>query len=199
MESEHYFSKKPKSKPRPRTVTLFVNGQELFFKTSSSVFSPKRIDNATLLLIENMRLGDTVLDLGCGYGPIGIAAALARSECSVTMIELNERAAELARDNISLNKIPNAFVIESDFFEKLQGEMFDTILMNPPMAIGLKRLFDLVAECKAHLNPGGTLQIVSRHTKGGSRIAGAMAETFGNAETVAKGGGFRVYMSVNSK
>ncbi len=198
METDHYFSKKPRSKPKPRTLRLFISGKQIVFRTSSGIFSPKRIDKATLLLIENMRLGDKILDLGCGYGPIGIAAAHLKPGCSVTMVEINERAAMLARENLSLNHTKNVRVIESDFFEKVD-DRFDTILMNPPMALGLKRIFLLIEECREHLAVGGTLQIVARHNKGGARIAARMQEVFGNVETLAKSGGFRVYMSVRSK
>lgn len=196
---EHYFSKRPASRQKPRLIGLFINGRNLAFKTSSGMFSPKKVDNATVLLIESMRLGKRILDLGCGYGPIGIAAATLRPESEVTMAEVNERAADLAEENLSLNGITNAMVIESDFFEKIGDEKFGTILMNPPMALGMKRLHELIGECKAHLLSKGTLQIVARHGKGGSRLEERMREVFGNVETLAKGGGFRVYMSVNSK
>jgi len=198
-EGEHYFTRKPKSTERPRQLRLFVNGRELYFGTSSGMFSPKKVDNATLLLIENMRLGKRIIDLGCGYGPIGIAAAVARPDSDVVMVEINERAAGLAMDNLSANGIRNALVIESDFFERLVGEKFDTILMNPPMSAGLCRVFDVIEQAKLHLNRRGSLQIVARHGKGGERLEGKMKEVFGNVEEVAKGGGFRVYMSVNAK
>jgi len=198
METEHYFSKSPTSKKKPRVVNLFINGRNLSFKTSSGMFSPKRVDRATLIFIENMRLGDKILDLGSGYGPIGIAAAFLKPGCSVTMVEINERAVGLARENASLNQIKNARVTESDFFGNVDG-MFDTILMNPPIAIGLKRLFELIGECWEHLDKGGSLQIVARHNKGGARIGARMEEVFGNMETLVKSGGFRVYMSVRSK
>lgn len=195
---EHYFTKTPTSAKRYSELSLFFNSRMIPLRTATGVFSPKAIDNATLLLIESMRLGKKVLDMGCGYGPIGIAAAISKPDCDVTMAEINERAAELARENISLNNINNAVVVESDFFEGVPDK-FDTIVMNPPMAIGMKRLMELISECKEHLLPKGTLQIVSRHNKGGSRLEGRMEEVFGNVETLAKGGGFRVYMSVNSK
>ncbi len=197
-QTDHYFSRKPKSRPRPRETSLIINGRKVVFKTSSGVFSPKKVDRATLVLIENMRLGERILDLGAGYGPIGVAAAIAKPDCSVTMAEINQRAAELARQNLEANGIKNARVIESDFFEKVSGK-FDTILMNPPIAIGLKRIFRLIEECREHLTDGGSLQIVARHNKGGARLAARMEEVFGNMETLAKSGGFRVYMSVRSK
>lgn len=199
MANDHYFSKRPTSAPKPRLLRLFINGKELKINTSSGVFSPRRIDPATLLLIENMRASGKILDLGCGYGPIGLVAASINPDNDVTMVEINERAAKLAMENLMTNKIPNALVLESDFFEKIKDDKYDTILMNPPMALGLKRIFELIGDCKEHLNKKGTLQIVARHKKGGERLEARMQEVFGNVEEVAKGGGFRVYMSVCSK
>jgi 16S rRNA (guanine1207-N2)-methyltransferase len=193
---EHYFTKKPKSKKRPRLISLYLNGRILEFMTSSGVFSKKKVDNATVLLIENMRLnGGRILDLGCGYGPIGIAAAVLSPGSQVVMAEYNQRAVGLAKDNVKINKIPNAQVVESDFFGNLEGK-FDAILINPPMAIGLQKLFDVVEECKDYLKKGGSLQFVSRHNKGGARLGAKMREVFGNVEETAKSGGFRVYLSV---
>lgn len=196
MAGDHYFSKRPTSAPRPRLLRLFVNGKELRFNTSSGIFSPRRIDSATLLLIENMRASGKILDLGCGYGPIGIAAASLSPKNEVMMVEINERAAGLAHENVMLNGISNALVIESDFFEQIKGEKYDAILINPPMALGLSRIFELIGECRGHLRPKGTLQIVARHGKGGKRLEERMKEVFGNVKELAKGGGFRVYLAV---
>ncbi len=196
--SEHYYTKKPESVQKSRLLSLFLNTRELQFKTSSSMFSPKRVDKATMLLIEYMQPGEKVLDMGCGYGPIGISLAVLKPECSVTMVEINERAADLARQNISLNRATNATVIESDFFENVEGK-FDTILMNPPGAIKMDRRYKLIEECKDYLEEGGVLQIVARHNKGGSRLEEKMKEVFGNVETLVRRVGFRVYISYNSK
>lgn len=195
--NEHYFTKKPRSKKKPRLLSLYINGRNLEFLTSSGVFSKKKIDNATVLLIENMRLrnGDRILDLGCGYGPIGIAAAAVCPASQIVMAEYNQRAVGLAKDNVKLNKITNAEVVESDFFDDLEGK-FDAILVNPPMAIGLQKLFDVIEESKKYLRKGGSLQLVSRHNKGGARLEAHMRDVFGNVEETAKSGGFRVYLSV---
>lgn len=161
------------------------------------MFSPKKIDSATLLLIANMELGNKILDLGCGYGPIGICAARLKPDSEVTMVEINERAANLAKKNIRSNKITNARVMESDFFEDV-SEDFDTILMNPPISGGLAKIYSAFEQSKEHLLPGGSLQVVARHNKGGARLEAWMGEIFGNVETLVKSGGFRVYKSVKS-
>ncbi len=194
---EHYFTRNPTSKPRYRTLSLVVNGRELTLRTASGLFSPKRIDNATLLLIQNMKLGTDILDLGCGYGAIGISAAVARPEATVTMSDINQRAIEITRENINMNNLHNASVVESDFFKNI-SKKFDTILMNPPISAGLAPILTAVEDSRSHLTSSGTLQIVARHNKGGSRIQNKMGDVFGNVQTLAKRGGFRVYISHNS-
>jgi len=201
MKAEHYYTKRPTSQERVGKVGIRVGGKYIEFLTSSGVFSPRRVDKATLLLIDNMALkpGGEILDMGAGYGPIGIVAASLNSKARVTMVEINERAAKLVRENIKANGITNAKIIAGDFFGPLGDRKFDTILMNPPIAIGLRRNFEVIEECKDHLRPGGSLQIVARHNKGGSKLREKMGEVFGNVEDTVKSGGFRVYMSVLSK
>ncbi len=201
MENDHYFTKNPTSVEHPRTISIFVNGKNILFKTSSSMFSPKRIDPATLLLIENMQLPEgtpRVLDMGAGYGPIGICAAIGRPSAEIVMAEINERASRLAKENVIAARTTNVTVVESDFFSNITGS-FDVILSNPPIAIGMKCIEEFIRESKTRLNQDGSLQLVARHNKGGSRIAGMMENVFGNCDTITKGGGFRVYIAYNSK
>ncbi|MBN2517992.1 MAG: class I SAM-dependent methyltransferase [Candidatus Altiarchaeota archaeon] len=198
--SEHYFSGRPTSEPKSYRIPYVFGNRRFIFLSSTSVFSSKKIDYATDLLIRSMVVedGDSILDMGCGYGPIGILAAYNNQKSQVLMVEINERAVSLARKNIKLNNIANATVVKGDFFEKLEGR-FDVILMNPPIAIGLRKIFEVVKTSKSYLKPSGSLQVVARHNKGGARIKECMKEVFGNVEEISKAGGFRVYMSVFSK
>jgi len=198
MKAEHYYTKRPTSAERRGIVILNVGGRYFEFLTSSGVFSPRQVDKATQLLIGNMVLkpGGEILDMGAGYGPIGIVAAALDPKAKVTMVEINERAANLAKKNIASNGLRNAKAIAGDFFEPFGDKKFDNIVMNPPIAIGLKKNFEVLEQCKEHLKPGGSLQIVARHNKGGSRFKEKMKEVFGNVEDLVKSGGFRVYMSI---
>ena len=199
--TEHYFSKKPSSERKSYEIHYNLGGKTFVFLSSSSVFSSKKVDYGTDLLIRSMILdkSDKVLDMGSGYGPIGIIAAHSNPNSEVTMVEINERAASLARKNLELNNIRNAEVVCGDFFTPLKEEKFDAILMNPPIAIGLRNIFEVIEESKNHLNPNGSLQIVARHNKGGARIKDNMEAVFGNVEEISKAGGFRVYMSLLTK
>ncbi len=99
---EHYFTAKPKSKPRFGLVRTSLCKRPFEFLTASGVFSKDRVDLGTRLLIESMVLPDKgcVLDLGCGYGPVGIAAAASNPCLNVFMVDVNIRAVRLARRNV---------------------------------------------------------------------------------------------------
>lgn len=174
-----------------------LRGKTFKFLTSSGVFSPKSIDRGTLLLVENMQVnGKRILDVGAGYGVVGIVVAATHPGAEVTMVEINERAVELAEKNAYLNRV-GVRIVQGSFFEPLEGEKFDCILSNPPMAIGMGKLGSFIGESKGHLKRGGTLQVVARHNKGGRMLEERMMGVFGNVEQTAKGGGFRVYVSKN--
>lgn len=192
--SEHYFSENQTTKFNIKTINETINNKEYTFFTAPGVFSAKKIDKGTRLLVEAMQIkpNDRVLDLGCGIGVIGkIAAEQTKNEVMLT--DINQRACKLAKMNT--NDLLNTKIIHSNAFEYLDGELFDVILLNPPQTAGKKICFDMIENSKKHLNKEGTLQLVARHNKGGETLSEKMRETFGNMETTAKQGGYRVYLS----
>lgn len=193
---EHYYSEKQTSTFRPKKIEVALLGKEFEVYTSGGVFSPKKIDKGTKLLIENAEVekGTRLLDLGCGYGIVGLAVKLANPEVEVVFTDVNQRAVKLTRMNLELNKVKGK-VKQGKGFEKLKGEMFDVILLNPPQTAGKKTCFKMIEESKEHLKKKGTLQLVARHQKGGKTLKKKMEEVFGNAEETAKKGGYRVYVS----
>lgn len=190
---EHYYTPRPTSKPRLGLLKAVLGGREYKFVTSSGVFSPKRVDRGTALLAEHLEVkdGDKVLDMGCGYGVLGIVAAR-RARCRVVMTEINARAAALARRNLELNSVEGE-VREGNLYEPLTHEVFDTVICNLPMSAGLRHVFEIIDGAKGHLRERGSLQVVVR--KGSGRVEERMFEAFGNVETVAKRGGYRVLVS----
>ena len=107
--SEHYFTPKPSSAARRTQLELEFRGRRFRFFTEAGVFSPRHIDAGTRLLAEAMEVQeeDTVLDLGCGYGVLGVLAAGLASRGRAYLVDINERAAALARDNLALNGVSN--------------------------------------------------------------------------------------------
>ena len=146
--AEHYFVAEPKSKERFGLVRTTLCGRNFEFLTASSVFSKRRIDLGTRLLIESMILPKTgcILDIGCGYGAVGIVAAALNPKLHVIMTDVNVRAVRLARKNLPLNKIFNAEVRYGHFYEPVEDLKFECILSNPPVSAGMETVKAIVTQ-----------------------------------------------------
>jgi len=194
--AEHYFSKKPLGKIREERWKDHLLGQDIILNSASGMFSVTEVDFGTRVLISKAIIPDnaSVLDLGCGYGAVGIAVKKAKPGCTVVMTDVNERALKYARKNCKQNMV-ECEVVNSDLFEKLPDRKFDTILTNPPFSAGKKLCIEIIKQSKDHLNPGGSLQLVAPHNKGGSSLKKVMEEIYGNVSELVKWSGYRVYFS----
>ncbi|MFZ5826155.1 MAG: class I SAM-dependent methyltransferase [Bacillota bacterium] len=196
--SEQYFTSRPSAEHAETSFSATLRGMEFTFLTDAGVFSRDRVDFGSLLLIETMRIGpaDTVLDMGCGYGPIGAVAARLAADGFVYMVDVNERAAGLARRNLRANGITNAEVRVGDALEAVRGISFDTILTNPPIRAGKAVIYRMVDEAHAALKPGGRLWVVIQNKQGAPSMKKKLAETFGNVLDVERKGGFHIFQSI---
>lgn len=188
-----YFAKKPESAFVLKKIKENLRGNTLVFMTAGSVFSPNKIDTGTKLLTEECAINGKILDLGCGYGAVGIAIKKSFTDKEVVLCDINERAILLSKKNAKLNNTEVKIML-SNGFEKIT-ESFDTILFNPPQAAGKNTCFSLIKNSFAHLNNRGTLQCVARHQKGGRSIEKMMNDTFFNVTTIARKSGYRIYLS----
>jgi 16S rRNA (guanine1207-N2)-methyltransferase len=195
--SEHYFTEHPKSKLNFGVVRAYFRSRLFEFVTASGVFSKTRIDPGTRLLIEEMLLPEKgrILDLGCGYGPVGIAAATFNPNLQVVMADVNERAVWLARKNAKRNFLENVEVRQGFLYEPVRYMKFETILSNPPIAAGMKTVLPLITQAPQRLKEEGLLQIVVRSKVSGKRLTKLMDETFGNVNVLARKSGYRVLVS----
>ena len=143
-----------------------LRGQFFVFYTASGLFSPRRIDPGTRLLAEQMILSpdDKLLDMGCGYGVLGIVAS--RFVREVHMVDIDKKALHYARLNAKLNGVQNARIYRSDLFESVSDKDFSTIVSNPPISRGKAVLERFFREAKEHLLEDGLLQVVLRRGQG---------------------------------
>jgi 16S rRNA (guanine1207-N2)-methyltransferase len=170
----------------------------LRFEVDAGVFAASGLDPGTALLIENLVLArtDRVLDLGCGWGPIGIAAAKSAPEGYVILTDVNRRATRLANANLKLNAVSNAEVRVGEFFEPVASERFNVIASNLPYHIGRPAILRLLAQAPEHLVPDGRLVIVGKGSQG-IRYYQAWLEDHWSpqVEVLARGGGYRVLLA----
>jgi len=197
----HYFTAKPKAKAKIGVIRVYLRGKTFEFLTSSGVFSRKRVDLGTRLLIESMVLPDEgyVLDFGCGYGPVGIVAAALKPNLHVVMIDVNERAVRLARENAKRNSVKNVEIRRGYLYEPVENMEFNAILCNPPISAGMKIVQSIIADAPKHLTHKGLLEMVVRTKIGGKRIANLMRETFKNVRVHERKSGYRVLISEKIK
>lgn len=192
--TDHYFVAKPKSEERFGLVRTTLCGRGFEFLTASSVFSKRRIDLGTRLLIESMVLPKTgrVLDIGCGYGAVGIVAAALNPKLNVVMTDVNMRAVHLSRRNVELNKVAHAEVLHGYFYEPVKDLVFDCVLSNPPVSAGMETVNLIVTQATKIMAEKATFQMVIRSKIGAKGLPAIFNETFGNCLVLARGSGFRV-------
>jgi 16S rRNA (guanine1207-N2)-methyltransferase len=198
---EHYFTAKPKSKARYGIIRTYLKGRPFQFLTASGVFSKQRVDAGTRLLIESMLLPESgcVLDVGCGYGTIGIAAAVFNPRLLVILVDINARAVWLARRNVERNLVKNAEVRRGCLYEPIGQLKFDCVLSNPPVSAGLETVRTLIVEAPKHLSSRGVFQMVVKSKVASKRLCTILDEAFGNVEVLARESGYRVLMSIRDR
>ena len=193
---QHYFSKDPLAASSPEETRYVYVGRSFVFDTDSGVFSKGKVDRGTDLLLEALELVESrsFMDMGCGYGPVGICYKAAHPEAAVSMGDVNSRACELARRNAEANEV-KVDVRQTDGFSSFGGASFDCIAMNPPIRAGKDVLRRLMSEAWSALEHKGRLYIVIRTKQGAGSMRDFLEELFGNCEDVERGSGYRVLMS----
>ena len=200
--TDHYFSEKPRSNIREEKFIINLLGNEIAINSCSGLFSMRKLDFGTRLLIENTKIDNIsndskLLDLGCGYGIIGIAFKKKYPKLNITMIDINERAVRMAKQNCKNNNL-TINIFKSDILNnsELKNELFDVITTNPPFSAGKNVCMEFIRQSYEHLNKGGKLHLVAPHNKGGDSLKKYMCEVFNNVGETAKKSGFRVYFSI---
>lgn len=173
-----------------------LRGFKFRFCTTWGLFSPKNIDEGSKLLIDSLSLnqGSVSLDLGCGYGPIGLTAAKLDPKGKVHMVDKDYVAVEYTRKNTKLNYIGNCNIYLSNGFDRIPDVKFDNIFSNLPAKVGKEMLEILLKDSKKHLKPGGKIYLV---TLSGLKefIKRNLNEIFGNYEKIAQNRTYIVFQS----
>ena len=196
--SEMYFTREPTSASKPAGCTFVYRGRTLRFQTDAGVFSRGELDPGTRLLLDCLpALSGRILDLGCGWGPIGIAVASAEKETDVVMADVNLRALALTRQNARDNGV-QVEAVESDGFSGLSGS-FSAILTNPPIRAGKQVIYRLFAESEAHLLPGACLYLVIRKQQGAESCLKYLRSIYASADVLKKSGGYWILRAAKAK
>jgi 16S rRNA (guanine1207-N2)-methyltransferase len=195
---DHYFATAPASTPRLRAVQATLRGRRWSLHTVRGVFATRGVDQGTEVLIDSMRIGerDRVLDLGCGYGVVGLVAAALAPRGLVWLVDVNTRAAAVAAENARANGIRNAAVAVGDAATAFSDASFDVVVTNPPIRAGRAVVAQFIDEAWRVLCSDGRFYLVARTAQGARTLARLIAERFGNVTQVALRGGYRVYEAV---
>ena len=190
---EHYFSADPSVPFERERFTAELWGHELTFDSGSGVFSRGHLDHATAVLFREHAppVQGQFLDLGCGYGVIGLAIARAVPLASVIGVDVNERALLLANDNARAVGLDSRFVACTP--DQVPGDqVFDEIWSNPPIRIGKEALRELLLAWLPRLSPKGRMVMVIGKNLGGDSMQRWLTDQGWPTERLASSKGFRV-------
>ncbi len=193
--AEHYSTHTPQSRPRPRVIRAALRGHPWAFQAAGGVFSQRGVDPGTRLLIDTMRVNraDQVLDLGCGYGPIGLVAASLAIRGTAWLVDANQRAAALAAANAAAHGLRNVRVIVADGASAIRDGTMDVVITNPPIRAGRRVVAGFIADARRVLRPGGRFYLVARTAQGAKTLGRLIEERFGMVRQMSAAGGYRVY------
>jgi 16S rRNA (guanine1207-N2)-methyltransferase len=189
--TSHYFSEDSPARHDIKKIVYRYADREFVFTTDAGLFSKDRVDRATDILLGAIPpLSGTLLDMGCGYGCIGIVLAKTYS-LELTQADVSQAAVELTKLNCGGNGVDSA-VIKSNCFDSIEGS-FDTIVINPPIHAGKAVTYKMYESSAAHLNGGGRLYVVTLKKHGAESTRAKLMDIFGSCETIYKKKGYYIF------
>ncbi|MBN8210775.1 class I SAM-dependent methyltransferase [Bacillus sp. NTK071] len=196
---EHYYTKNPNVKSDRMRIAEELRGRRFQFTTDSGVFSKKEVDFGSKLLIdtfEEPEIEGDIVDVGCGYGPIGISLASEFSNRRFYLLDVNERATELAMNNAIKSSVNNVTVMASDQLSAVKDKTFASVITNPPIRAGKQVVHGILEEAHEVLKKDGTLWVVIQKKQGAPSAINKLEEMFEHVETVVKKKGYYILKAV---
>lgn len=195
VASPHYFEPRPSTPSRPRRVRLSLPDLTVELTTDRGVFAAEGVDPGTRFLLQRAPMPapsavDTVVDLGCGYGPIAVAVALRARSCRVWAVDVNERARALCRENAAAADLTNVVVAAPD--EVPADLAIDRIYSNPPIRVGKAALHEMLTTWLDRLAPGGRAWLVVHRHLGSDSLARWLAAAGWPTRRLGSRTGYRI-------
>lgn len=200
MVEEHYFSSDPAAPKKTVSLTINVGGTEVHLDAASGTFSSGRLDSGTAVLLkqsEHFPKDGNVLDVGCGWGPIGISIAKLSPKTQVFGIDINQRSIEQSNLNGELNNLKNFSASKPDALDP--SIKFAAIWSNPPIRVGKQVLHELMRTYIPRLEPGGKAVLVVSKNLGADSFQRWLQTEFPEASVsrLATDKGYRVIQLVS--
>ena len=189
-----YFAENPDAEHDIHELKVQLLGQKMTFLTDAGVFSKKMIDYGSQALLKclDFHKQESVLDVGCGYGTLGLTLVKAK-EVEATLVDINQRALDLARQNADRNQVL-ATIFQSNIYQNVEGR-FHHIISNPPIRAGKQIVHEVITGSYTHLLDGGDLTIVIQKKQGAPSAKAKMEDVFGNCEILKKDKGYYILRS----
>ena len=194
----HYFQNDPNLASNLQKISFDIYGLHMSLWTDNGVFSKSRVDEgsfAFLKVLLPLKLTGKILDLGCGYGTIGLTIAMASPEARVTLADINTRALALCEKNANeLGLSQRVTILLSDIYANIEGQ-YDSIVVNPPIRAGKRVTYAMYEGAKQRLIDGGSLFIVIRKAQGAPSASKYIEELFGNITLLKRDKGYYIYQA----
>lgn len=191
--ADQYYTRNPQSASKPIPCSFSYRNVSMRFTTDAGVFSKGELDPGSRILLDALPevLTGEVLDLGSGWGAIGVTLAKAHPQAHITMADVNMRALGLCEENLKQNGC-TATCLESNGFAALTGKTFDTVITNPPIRAGKQVIYKMFADAASALNPGGALYLVIRKQQGAESCEKYLKTLYSDVSRIARESGYWV-------
>lgn len=195
---KHYYTENDDLISEPEQFIFNYRGKALTFVSDNGVFSKKMIDYGSRVLLEAISIDSskkTLLDVGCGYGTFGIALKSVYPFLEIDMVDVNDRALNLARENLKLNNM-SANIYLSNTYDKVENK-YDLIVTNPPIRAGKEIVTKILVESKKYLNLNGEIWVVIQKKQGAPSAKKNLESVFKKVDIVKRDKGYYILRAIN--